>query len=179
MVESTQQHRDGLVTWEILMDQSDKEEVPTQEEQYKLQKQLDNPVVFAASADPDTMYFPEAMRELDKDKSVEAMQKEIQYHKTNGHWEIVPKTKVLLGTKILDMVWAMKRKRHISTEQVYKWKAHLNIHRGQQEHGINYWETCAPIVNWNTLCLFFIHSIYNGWYNKQMDFILAYPHAPT
>ena len=34
MVESTQQQRDGLVAWEILMDQSEKEEVLMQEEQY-------------------------------------------------------------------------------------------------------------------------------------------------
>ena len=96
-----------------------------QEEQYKLQKQLDSPIVFAASMDPDTMYFHEAMRELDRDKFLEAMQKEIQDHETNQHWEIVPKEQVSPNMKILDMVWAMKRKRHIGTQQVYKWKAHL------------------------------------------------------
>ena len=53
------------------------------------------------------------MRESDKDKFLEAMQKEIQDHETNGHWEIVLKQQVSLDTKILDMVWAMKRKRCI------------------------------------------------------------------
>ena len=105
-----------------------------QEEQYKLQKQLDSPIVFAVSADPDTMYFHEAMRELDKDKFIEAMQKEIQDHKMNRHWEIMSKTEVSPDTKILDMVWAMKSKRHIGTWQVYKWKACLNVHGGQPWH---------------------------------------------
>ena len=77
------------------------------------------------------------------------------------------------------MVWAMKRKRHIETQEVHKWKACLNVHGGQQEYGVNHCDTYTPIVNWNTLCLLFIQSIINRWYNKQMDFILAYLHAPA
>ena len=42
---------------------------------------------------------------------------------------------------------------------------------------MNFWETFAPVVSWQTLRLFFIHSILKGWYSKQMDFMLAYPHA--
>ena len=52
-----------------------------------------------------------------------------------------------------------------------------NIHGGQQEHGVNFWETYAPVVSWQTLRLFFILSILKGWHSKQMDFVLAYPHA--
>ena len=36
--------------------------------------------------------------------------------------------------------------------------------------------------NWIPMLLYasvFIHLIINGWYNKQMDSILAYPHAPA
>ena len=74
------------------------------------------------------------------------------------------------------MVWAMRRKRQIDTREVYNWKARLNVHGGQQEHGVNFWETYAPVVSWQTLRLFFIHSILKGWHSKQMDFVLAYPH---
>ena len=42
---------------------------------------------------------------------------------------------------------------------------------------MNFWETYVPVVSWQTLRLFFIHSILKGWYSKQMDFVLAYPHA--
>ena len=73
----------------------------------------------------------------------------------------------------------MRRKRRIDTRQVYKWKARLNVHQGQQEHGVNFWETYVPVVSWQTLRLFFIHSILKGWHSKQMDFVLAYPHAPA
>ena len=47
------------------------------------------------------------------------------------------------GHRVLPAVWAMRRKRRISTGKVYKWKARLNIDGGKQEKGINYWETYA------------------------------------
>jgi hypothetical protein len=52
----------------------------------------DNPLLFAfaASADPDTMYLHEAMKQPDRNKFMEAMQKEINDHTENGHWRIVP-----------------------------------------------------------------------------------------
>lgn len=37
----------------------------------------------------------------------------------------------------------------------------------------------SPVANWTTLRLFFILSIIMGWYSKQMDFVLAYPHPPA
>ena len=42
---------------------------------------------------------------------------------------------------------------------------------------MTFWETYAPVVSWQTLRLFFFHLILKGWYSRQMDFMLAYPHA--
>ena len=42
---------------------------------------------------------------------------------------------------------------------------------------MNFWEPYAPVVSWQTLRLFFIHLILKEWHSKQMDFVLAYPHA--
>ena len=95
----------------------------------------------------------------------------------NQHWEVISKQNMLPNTKLLDMVWAMRRKRRIDMQQVYKWKACLNLHGGQQEYGVKFWETYASVVSWQTLRLFFIHLILKGWHSKQMDFVLAYPHA--
>ena len=44
-------------------------------------------------------------------------------------------------------VWAFKRKRMPSGE-LFKHKARLCAHGGQQQWGINYWETYAPVANW-------------------------------
>ena len=117
------------------------------------------------------------MREPDHEQFQRSVLKEIQDHKTNQHWEVIPKQDMPPKTKLLDMVWAMHRKRRIDTRQVYKWKAHLNVHGGQQEHRVNFWETYARVVSWQTSRLFFIHSILKGWHSKQMDFVLAYPHT--
>ena len=67
-------------------------------------------LAFAASADPDTMYYHEAMREPDRAEFIKAMQKEVNSHTENGVWELVPRSSVPEGVKILPAVWAMKRK---------------------------------------------------------------------
>ena len=72
----------------------------------------------------------------------------------------------------------MKRRRDIRTREVYKWKARLNIHGGQQEYGIHSTETYSPVVNWSSVRLITILSIINRWCTKQVDFVLAYPQAP-
>ncbi|KAI2499367.1 hypothetical protein MHU86_15079 [Fragilaria crotonensis] len=69
-------------------------------------------LAFAASADPDTMYYHEAMREPDRAEFIKAMEKEVKSHTENEVWELVPRSSVPPGTKILPAVWAMKRKRN-------------------------------------------------------------------
>ena len=179
MEESTQQREQGIVVWEVLYNQDEVEMKPTQNNQFILQGRLSNPIDFAASADPDIMYYHQAMQEPDHKQFQTSVLKEIQDHETNQHWEVIPKQDMPPITKLLDMVWAMQRKQRIDTRQVYKWKARLNVHGGQQEHRVNFWETYVPVVSWQTLRLFFIHLILNGWHSKQMDFVLAYPHAPA
>ena len=73
----------------------------------------------------------------------------------------------------------MRRKRRMNTQEVYKWKARLNVHGGQQEHGVHYWDTYAPVVTWQTVRLFLILSLLLGWQSRQLDFVMAYPEAPV
>ena len=63
------------------------------------------------------------------------------------------------------------------SREVYKWKARLNVHGGKQEHGVNYWETYAPVVTWASLRLVLILSLIYKWHTRQIDFVLAYPQA--
>ena len=61
---------------------------------------------------------------------MQAIVKEVNDHIENEHsWELaVPVNDVPEGTKILDSVWSMKRKRDFKTCEVYKHKAQLNHH---------------------------------------------------
>ncbi|KAL7563769.1 hypothetical protein ACA910_020453 [Epithemia clementina (nom. ined.)] len=169
----------GLVAWEVLVDQDDSEDTPTAAQQYQIQENMVDPIAFATSSDPDVMYLHEALRAHDRRQFLEAMDVEIQGHVKGKHWIVVPRTDVPKGTRILDAVWSMRRKRRLDTREIYKWKARLNVHGGQQEHGVNYWETYAPVVMWPTIRIFFILSILLGWYSRQLDFVMAFPHAPV
>lgn len=146
-------------------------------EEYEIQRQMADPIAFAASTDPDIMYLHEAMKQPDKNEFVQAMVDEVTTHTDRGHWKIVPVSEVPSGTKILPAVWAMRRKRRILSREVYKWKARLNVHGGKQTHGVDYWETYAAALKWSSIRFFLIQALINGWHTRQLDFVLAYPQA--
>jgi hypothetical protein len=72
----------------------------------------------------------------------------------------------------------MKKKRYIKTRKVYKRKARLNVHGGQQEFAVNFFEMFSPVVNWFSVRLIFTLSLSSDWSTKQVGFVLAYPQAP-
>ena len=111
MEESTQQREQGLVAWEVLYDQDDVETKPTQNDQFILQGRLSNPIAFAASADPDIMYYHQAMKEPDHEQFKRSVLKEIHDHETKQTLGSHTQTKHSPNTKLFDMVWAMCRKR--------------------------------------------------------------------
>jgi hypothetical protein len=148
------------------------------EDDFQLQDQMLDPIAFKATSDPDTMHYHQAMVAPDRAQFLQAIIKEVNAHIANEHWELIPRSQVPQGTKILDSIWAMKRKRDIKTQEVYKHKARLNIHGGQQEYGVHFTDTYSPVVNWFSVRLVTILALINGWHTKQIDFVLAYPQAP-
>ena len=177
--QSINQRDQGLVAWEVLLDQDNREGIPTAESQYVIQKAMENPMAFTATDNPDILYWDQAMKAHDRDKFIEAVCIELDGHEKMGNYEPIPLNKVPKGTKLLDMVWSMQQKRKIKTQEVYKWKTLLNVHGGQQVHGVHYWDTYAPVVTWQTVRLFLILSLILGWKSRQLDFVMAYPQAPT
>ena len=71
----------------------------------------------------------------------------------------------------------MKRKRDIVTRKVYKWKARLNVHGGQQEKGVNYNDTYSPVVGWFSIRILLVLALLNDWHTHQIDLVLAFPQA--
>ncbi len=84
-------------------------------------------ITFATSKDPDTMYMHQAMKEPNKDKFIAAMVEEMDTQLKGKNFLLILRSKVLKGATILPVVWQMKHKCWIQTQEVYKWKAHLNI----------------------------------------------------
>jgi hypothetical protein len=132
---------------------------------------------FSTSADPDTMYYHEAMKEPDKAQFLEAMVKEVRDHTEAKNWEVIPKSRVPEGHRISPGVWAMKRKGKIKTGEVYKWKARLNFDGSKQEKGVNYWETYSPVATWPSIRMLLTMSLMFGWETRQVDYVLAYTQA--
>ena len=137
----------------MLLDQDDRVDVPIFESQYAIQMAMENPMAFAATDNQDILYWDQAMRAHDRDKFIEAVRIKLDRHEKMGNYEPIPLNEVPKGTKLLDMVWSMWRKWRVKTQEVYKWKAWLNVHGGQQVHGVHYWVTYTPVVTWQTVRL--------------------------
>ena len=84
--QSLGQREQGIVAWEILVDQDEQETIPMAKQQYELQVQLAEPIVYAASSDLDILYLHEAMKAPDRDQFIKAMEREIKRHEKGNHW---------------------------------------------------------------------------------------------
>lgn len=60
---------------------------------------------------------------------------------------------------------------------ISKWKAHLNVHGSKPQHGVNYWETYAPVVNLMVRIVLAL-SLLHGYHPRQVDFAQAFTQAP-
>ena len=136
-------------------------------------------MIFKASADPDTMYMHQAMKEPDRAEFIEAMKKEVKDQMDNGNFSIVLASTVPKGTTIFPAVWQMKRKRDIKTRKVKKYKARLNVDGSRMRQGIHYDQSYAPVAHWRSIRLLLILIAQLGWHSKQLDYVLAYPQAPV
>jgi hypothetical protein len=124
------------------------------------------------------MYLHQVLRQPDSREFVEVVIKEVNGHVDNNHWKLIPCTKVPEGMKIVPSVWAIQRKRDLTTGKVTKHKARLNLHSGKQEFGTNCYKTYVPVVTWFAIRLLIVFGILFDWALRQVDLVMAYPQAP-
>jgi hypothetical protein len=123
----------------------------------------------------DTYHFHQAMQEEDRDDFIQAMIKEIGDHENNNHWVLVPRS-AIGDAPTVKAIWSFKRKRR-PDGSLLKHKARLCAHGGMQVHGVNYWDTYAPVVNWITIRMMLTLSVIHELYTTSIDFTLAFPQA--
>jgi hypothetical protein len=109
---------------------------------------------------------------------VDAVVKEINGHVENRNWDLVHQDTVPQDTQVVPSIWAMRRKRDLTTNEVKSHKARLNLHGGKQIYGMYYYETYMPVVTWFTIRLLITFGIIFHWALHQVDFVMAYPQAP-
>ncbi len=148
------------------------------DEHLALQDRMSHPIAFHAEMIGDIMYLNQALCQPDAPHFVEAVITEVNGHVNKKHWQLTKQSEVPPDIDVLPSVWSMRRKRDITTNEIKKYKACLNIHGGKQEYGMNYYETYAPVVTWFSIRLLIVIGILCGWALRQCDFIMAYPQAP-
>ena len=92
-----------------------------------------HPVAFWSEMCGDVMHFGQAMKQPDSHQFVEAVVKEVNGHVENQNFKLVKRSEVPEGEPIQQSVWAMRRKRNLTTGEIVKHKARLNLHGGMQE----------------------------------------------
>ena len=73
-------------------------------------------------------------------------------------------------------IWSFKRKRY-PDGTLNKHKARLCAYGIQQQWGIKYWETYAPVVKWVSFRFLLIISQISGLETQALYFVLALPQA--
>jgi hypothetical protein len=127
----------------------------------------------ANDADADTLTFSEAMNHPSAEKFWEAAQTEIDTLNEFEVWDEVtrkPWMNVLPGT------WAFRIKR-FPTGLIRKLKARFCARGDRQIENVDYFDTFAPVVSWNTVRLLLVLSIELGLATKQVDYTAAFVHA--
>ena len=134
---------------------------------------------FAYHADQsnnDTLYYGQAMKAEDADDFKAAMNKEVKDLYEADVFDIIPIEDKPKDRKLIKFIWSFKRKRSLIGVLI-KHKARLCVHGGMQEKGVDYFNTFAPVVNWNTVRFLLTLSIQNGWCARHVDYVLAFSQA--
>jgi hypothetical protein len=119
---------------------------------------------------PEPTSFAEAMRRLDSTKWKAGMDAEMAGLISKGVWE---EARLPQGRKALTVKWVYKYKIAPNGELV-RWKARLVARGFQQEEGIDYNETYAPVARHPTYRLLFAIAKVFGWPAHQVDILQAF-----
>ncbi len=119
-------------------------------------------------SDPKTI--KEALSRPDRDQWKQAIESELKSINENNVWTIVkrPFDKIVIGTK-----WVFKIKKNAKNEPE-KYKARLVAKGYNQEYGIDYNETFAPVVKVQTLRILFAIAANNDLIIHQVDINTAF-----
>jgi hypothetical protein len=90
-----------------------------------------------------------------------------------GVWDIVERKDWM---NILPSTWAFKCKRYPEGD-VRKLKARFCARGDCQIEGVDFFETYAPVVNWQTVRIMLVMSLLLHLSTKQVDYTAAFVHA--
>lgn len=135
-----------------------------------------HPCMLQTEGGKDTLTCKEDMSAPDAEDFYNAMDKELLTLVDDDFFDIMPLSKMKPNHKLIPMTWSFKRK-HTPSGELLKHKARLCAHGGRQRCGIDFWNICAPVVNWGTVRLLLTLSSLKGCKTRHIDYVLAFTQA--
>ena len=140
---------------------------------------LDNPLAFATGTknNPDILSQGQMFKAEDHEKFIALQLPKIQGLVHANVFEFHSMSDVTPHTQLLNAIWLYHHK-HCPDGLLLKHKSHICADGSQQQYGIDYWETYAPIIHWSTICLVIMLSTLLKLKSWQINYTQAFPQAP-
>lgn len=105
-----------------------------------------------------------------------AILEELASLKQHQTWRFVPRASIGKA-KVITCRWvfAIKRDEH---GHIKRYKARLVIHGHKQEYGVNFHETYAPVIRFETIRAAIYYGVQRGWSVMQFDVKTAFLYGP-
>jgi hypothetical protein len=133
-----------------------------------------NPALFSVKANAeDNPTWHEAMGGPNAEGYWQACKKEYETLISMKVWEVVERQTWM---NVIPSTWAFKCKRY-PDGLVRKLKSRFCARGDRQIEGVDYFETYAPVVNWQTVRIMLVMSLLLGLETKQVDYTAAFVHA--
>ncbi|GMF52861.1 unnamed protein product [Phytophthora fragariaefolia] len=117
---------------------------------------------------------PEALSAPDALKWIEALDTEYQEQIRNNVWDFVDRPP---GEKVLKNKSVFVKKRNAEGE-IIRYRARITVKGCQQEFGVNFWETYAPVSKIESVRAILLLALYLGLNCRQVGFVTAFLIGP-
>ena len=133
-----------------------------------------DPMALAAKSNSaDTYTYAEAMNGPNRDGFQEAAHLEIDTLRKMGVWDVVERE---YWMNVLPSTWTFRVKR-FTDGSIRKLKARFCARGDRQIENVDFFDTWAPVVSWNTVRLMLVLSCLCNLKSKQVDYTAAFVHA--
>jgi transposase InsO family protein len=132
-----------------------------------------NTLDYATAAIDEPITYKQAVESDDSNKWLYAINEELGAHYKNKTWCVVERQNDM---NVIGSKWVFKKKRDMSGN-VSKYKARLVAKGFNQQYGIDYHDTFAPVMKYKSLRIMLALSLYQNTCMEQLDVKTAFLNA--
>ena len=132
------------------------------------------PLALAAKSNSlDTYTYQEAMNGPNRDGFMDSARIEIDTLVRMGVWDVVDRE---YWMNVLPSTWTFRVKR-FTDGTIRKLKGRFCARGDRQIENVDFFDTWAPVVSWNTVRLMLVLTAIMGLHSRQVDYTAAFVHA--